>query len=944
MTLMMLLERERELAEFDAVFGEIHASKGGAVAIEGAAGLGKTRLLQEARRTGADAGLNVLTARATELENDFPFSLVRQLFEPQLATFPAREREALFEGAGPVRGALGLDASEQAHDSFAVLHGLYWVTVALAERGPLLLAVDDAHWADAASLDYLGFLLPRLEELPVLLFVTSRPDEPDPPQGLQRILADASVRRLKPSALSAEATAALLAHELGHQPEPAFAGACYEVSCGNPLLLCELARTLLDQEIEPVAEQAERVQELAPEQVARMVSMRIARLPPEAGRVARSIAVLGDDSDHRLVAELSGIDPGKTQRAADALRAGNILDANPSLRFVHPLVRNAIYMSMPVGERELAHARAATLLRDRDASPERIATQLLASEARGERATVETLVEAAERALVTGAPRSAVAYLVRALHEPPPPELRAAVLGPLIVAGIRAADHSTLASIEADVFAELERQPSLRSRWAVELTRWMALSGRFEDAVSLLTEGIEVAMAEDDVERAFQLEAQLSTLALLVPSVPRVELERYADRIEPDSPAGRLAAVMEARSATVSGTAEDAADAARRALGNDGIIFAEEPDLVASSLAVMALVAADEMEEARYGAARALAIARDRNATTELMRAWYLNGFVAWAHGDLAAAEADMRQALDLAREAGVLPFVIQCTAPLIEVSIERDELEVGEAELQAIGMAVGPMPETAMFSLLQLMRGHLRFEQGKFEQAIEDFSTVSAYTERVGIGLGPTVVVSPFAARALVAVGEEGRARELVEGIMPRVMEWGAPASIAHGLRAVAVTQSSAERIESLGKAVSLLEGLPRRLELAHTLTDLGIALRRNGRRAEARVPLRAALEHARRCGAIRLARLAHDELEASGETVRSYAAIGVESLTPSERRVAELAASGLTNREIAQSLFVTVKTVEAHLSAAYDKLDIRSRRELAAALEEPSASSSAR
>ncbi len=177
-----LLERERELAELDASANEACAGAGRLVVIEAAAGLGKTRLLQAARESGRRAGMRVLAARATELERDFPFALARQLFEPALAALDGPEREALLSGAvGPARGALGIaqsDASaEPATDTFAVLHGLYWLTAAFAEQRPLLLAVDDAHWADAASLDFLRFLLPRLEELPVLLVVTCRPDE-----------------------------------------------------------------------------------------------------------------------------------------------------------------------------------------------------------------------------------------------------------------------------------------------------------------------------------------------------------------------------------------------------------------------------------------------------------------------------------------------------------------------------------------------------------------------------------------------------------------------------------------------------------------------------------------------------------------------------------------------------------------------------------------------
>lgn len=936
---MVLLEREREMAKLGAAVGDAGHGKGRAVAIEASPGLGKTRLLGEARSAGEEGGLHVLSGRATELERDFPFALVRQLFGQHLTNLPDEEREALLDGAAAARGALGLATDAEDQDPFAVLHGLYWVTAALAERRPLLLAMDDVHWADAGSLDYLGFLLPRLEELPVLVVVAARTDEPDPPPGLGMVLMDGSLDHIPLHPLTAEATRALLAQELGRAPDSTFAAACQEVSGGNPFLLCELVRTLLERDIDPTAEQAQQVREQAPERVARMVLTRIARLPPEAATVAQSLAILGDGSDHRLLTAMNGTDPKDTQRAVDELRAQAIFDADSSLRFIHPLARNAVYADMAVGDRSRAHARAAALLRERKVGPERIATHLIATEERGERATVATLIEAAEQALGAGAPRSAIAYLSRAVREPPPPELRAAVLDPLLTASFRAADQAAFAAVEEEVLEEWARDPSRRSRWAIQLTMLMALSGRFEEAASMLVEAVEVAAAEGDVERAYQLQAQLSTLAAMVPTVPEVNVGDLGAEIDPDSPTGRLAAAMEVRSAAVDGSAPQLIDAAKRALGNDGSIFAEEPELAAASIAVMSLVAADEMGTAQHGAERALAIANTRGATPELVRARFLTGFVAWGYGDLVTAEADMRQGVELARMAGILPLVFMYTGALVEVLIERDELEAAEAELQAIGMAEGPIPANPLFGMLTLTRGHLRFERGEFERGLEDFDAVSSQAEETGFGPGPVASASPFAAVALVALGRREQARELTEEMLTWAKRWGAPSSISHVLRGVAVARGDEAAVEVLERAVTLVEDSPRRLERAHALVELGATLRRQGRRADARAPLREAFELARRCGAARIAKRANAELQATGETVRRYAPIGVESLTPSERRVAELAASGLTNRQIAQSLFVTVKTVEAHLSAAYSKLDIRSRRQLPAVLRAPEA-----
>lgn len=935
----VLLERDRELGELKAALEEVAAGGGCAVAIEAGAGLGKTRLVQEARDIAENAGLNVLSARATELERDFPFALVRQLLESEVTSLPADEREGVLEGATAARGALGLDSGEdREHDAFAVLHALYWVTAALAERKPLLLAIDDAHSADAASLDYLGFLLPRLEELPVLLVATGRPEEPDPSGGFRRLMADPLGHHMTLTPLSAEATTTLLEQELEQEPAPPFATACFEVSGGNPFLLRELVGTLSQRGIEPLAKEADQVRGLVPERVAQTVLMRIERLPPEAKALARFLAVFGDGSESRLVAELAGLDPEEVLRTADELRANSVLDSGTTLRFIHPLVRNAVYADIPAGQRTQAHAAAAALLRKHDASPEQISTQLLAAEGRGDREAVETLVEAGQRALASGAPRSAVAYLSRALREPPPAEQRAAVLHPLITASLRSADHAAWAEIEADVFAELERDPALRSRWAVPLTMAMSLGGRFEEAAAILKEAAELAAAEGEIERAFQIEAQLRTMAMLAPSLPRVDLSRYLDQIDPNSPAGRLAAAMEAGSAIAGGSAEEAAEAAKRALGEDGAILLDEPELIAATVVLVTLAFTDELDAARNAIERALAIAQERDATPELIRSWFCSGFLAWASGDFPAAEADMRQAIDLARMAGILPMALVYSSYLIEILIERDEMEEAEALFQATGLATGPIPENVMFAPFQLIRTHLRFERGEMKETAEDFLAIADQTERLGIGDGPLGMACLWGTRALLAIGERERAEEMAERGMVFARRWGAPGSVAHVMRAVAATKEGAEKVELLEEAAATAAGSLGKTVRAHALLELGEALRRDGARAEARGPLREALEQARRCGMARVAKRAYDELQASGEKVRRYTPIGVESLTPSERRVAELAASGMTNRQIAQSLFVTVKTVEAHLSAAYDKLDIDSRRQLPAALGERS------
>jgi DNA-binding CsgD family transcriptional regulator len=932
-----LLEREREMAAIDAALGAAVAGRGGALAVEGEAGLGKTRLLAEARGLALEAGAETLGARATELEGDFPFAVARQLLEPRLRRLSADDREALLDGAGAALGALGLAADrDRSGDTFSVLHALYWVIAGLAEQGPFLLAIDDAHLADHASLDWLAFMLPRLEELPVLLMVARRTDEPESP-GLARILADPSLETVSPAPLSAAATATLIEARLGRQADDSFAAVCHEITAGNPFLVTELARELAERAIEPRAEERDSARGLAPQRLAQMVLDRISRLSPDAAALARAVAVIGEAGEPALVFELAGLDPEAGREAADALRRAAILDPGETLRFIHPLVRNAVYAELAAGERGKAHTTAAELLRERGAPPEWVATQLLASEARGDRTAVETLLEAGRRGLADGAPRSAVAYLTRALREPPPADLRIEVLKALLPAALRAADHSVLATIETELRTVLEREPSSAGELAAPLTMGMALGGRLAEAADALQEAIRTAAAERDVESLFQLEAQLRTVAMLMPGLPEVDLQQYADEVEPDSPAGRLAAAIEAR-ATVGtvdeGSARDAADAATRALANDCVMFEEEPEIASAAAAVLILAIAGELEGAGKAAERALEIARERDAAPDISRALFLRGFVAWSYGDLVAAESDVRQAVELARLAELLPMQLMFAGPLAEVLIERDELDAAEAVMAEAGVGADPLPPSGLFPFLMLARGHLRVERGEVSEGAEDFAALAQLGENLGLGPGPMVLGGSFAARALAAAGRADEARELADPCLYWARRWGEPATVSAGLRAVAAARGGEEQVELLREAVAVLDDSPRRLQRTHALVELGAALRRRNRRADARAPLREGLELARRCGAVRLAKRAREELQATGETVRRFAPIGVESLTPSERRVAEMAASGMTNRQIAQSLFVTLKTVEAHLSAAYDKLDISSRGELPSAL----------
>jgi predicted ATPase len=307
--------------------------------------------------------MRVLSSRGSELEGEFPFGVVRQLFDSELAD-PAR-RDALLGGAaGATVGIFG--ALEPGSDgvpgaSFASLHALLELVLALAEEGPLLLSVDDLHWCDRPSLMFLTFLARRIEGRPILLLTGLREAEPgNDPALLGELVGDPAASRIRPGPLGEGAVTALVEGRLARPAEREFVAACLESTGGNPLLLTQLVIALAGEGVLPDAHHVAHVNQIGPRAISRTVLVRLARLTSEAQAVARAVAVLGDGAGLPAVATLARVDDGQVAEATRELARAEILRPEPPLGFVHPLVRDAIYQDLSVGERELEHAHRAT--------------------------------------------------------------------------------------------------------------------------------------------------------------------------------------------------------------------------------------------------------------------------------------------------------------------------------------------------------------------------------------------------------------------------------------------------------------------------------------------------------------------------------------------------------------------------------------------------------
>jgi DNA-binding CsgD family transcriptional regulator/tetratricopeptide (TPR) repeat protein len=933
-----LLERHSELAVVEAV---VTAAAGGRLlAIEGPPGIGKTALIAEAKALAQRAGVEVLSGRGSELERSFSYGVVRQLFEPFLASLPAEERAGLLSGAAalaePLFDPAQFEADPAADASLATLHGLYWLAANVAAHRPLLLALDDLHWCDLPSLRWLAYLLPRMEELDLSLVVGVRPAEPGhDPALVGRIVSDPLGTVIRPAPLSTGAVTRLLRETLSSDAEDAFCAACREDTGGNPLLLRELMHAIVAEGLAPIDENIPRLRELEAQAGSRAVTLRLSGLPPEASALAHAVAILGDDADARQAALLAGLDEQAASDAAAALARVDVLRAGTPLEFVHPLIGAAVYEGLTATERQHAHARAAWLLARAGAEPERIAAHLLRSPPAADPQAVATLRDAARRAGSRGASESAVAYLRRALEEPPPDGERGELFLELGSAESRVSGEPAVEHLrEAHALAE---GPVARAEAALLLGRQLFILGG-EEAAAVFRDALdELGEADPELERI--LAAGLITNGLFALGLHREAAERL-DRVRgnlSDETVGEklLLSLLAYHDARTGRPAAEVVPLARRALAG-GTILREDAAIGAGFVPTSTVLAMADLDEALVVYEDALAEAHRHGSTLAFGAVKVFRALALIWRGDLGEVEAETREALAAGEVWGATArFARHAAAFLADSLMEQGRLDEAAAILAGAGSGDLAPGDTRSLFLGDSAR-RLRLLRGDLAGGLEEMLEAGRRFDEVGHRNPAFIAWRSPAALALLQLGRRDEAGPLVEEDVELARAWRAPRALGAALRAAGLVEGGERGLELLEEAAEVLSSSPARLEHAKARTELGAALRRANRRAEAREQLRQGLELATICGAGSLAARAERELLATGARPRRVALSGVESLTPSERRVAEMAAEGPTNREIAQALFVTQRTVEVHLTSIYRKLGITSRSQLAAALAE--------
>ena len=937
-----LLEREAEVAALSALVEAARSGDGRLVGVEGAAGIGKTRLLAEARALATQ--FEVLSARAGELESDFAFGVVRQLFEGALVGAPADVRNELLQGAAALAAPLFAPGAGEAQagsgeTSFAMLHGLYWLAANLALRRPTLLIVEDLHWADEPSLRWLGYLARRLEGLPLLVVVGTRP----PPQSrhptlVTELLMDPAAVVLRPAALSCEAVEILVRSVFAAEPDAEFCEACRATTGGNPLFLRALLTTLAGSGVAPVTQSASRVREVGPEPVARAVSLRLSRLSPEAEALARAIAVLGESAELRHAATLARIERPVAFEAAAALGRADLIRGDVVLEFTHPVVRAAIYETIEGVERVAAHHRAAAVLAEAGAEPEQSASHLLLVPLAGDELATAILRDAGRRAVTRGSAATAVTYLRRALAESPATEERGEMLWDL---GRTERSVDLAASLEhlGEAVALID-DPVRRAELALDYGRAeMYANVDRPKTIETFREAIE-RLGDGHSDMRELLEAELLNGALgggpeLYPTVRElvsgVDDESLSGRFGTDLILAGLAHYETRRGIDRMRTLE----LAERAVAS-GLV--ERTAGHALYYAPHALGAAGKVSAAMGYYGRAIDHARRGGDLLSLAGLLGFRGRLRTEQGELLSAEQDLREGLELAQQTGIAGNVVYLAGWLTDFLLDRGALEEAETTIAAVGLPE-EVPVSLHFIFFLGARGRLRLEQRDPVKALADFQAIGRIGEAVEIHNPAFQPWRSGAAVTLHALEDVDAARELASEELELARIWGAPRPIGIALLALGLVDRGAVRERWLREAVDVLASSPARLEYARALIELGCVLRRRGERANAREFLRRGVELAHTSGAIALVERGNEELAATGARPRKLLLTGLDSLTASERRVAQLAAEDMSNKDIAQALFVTVKTVEVHLSRVYRKLDIQSRRELAGALSAPAA-----
>lgn len=911
-----LFGRERERKTIETTLHQVFNGSGQAVVIRGPVGIGKTALLRYTAEEAVRRGAQVLTSAGDILEQDFPWEGVRRLFEQGIADSS--------------RQIIPVHPNHDGPSLVARLHALYWLTIDIVRKAPLVLLIDDSHWLDELSLRWLAYMAGRIDGEPILLLTAARPGGREDEAGAwAALVSQGKSMDLEPLD---EHSSRLLLAQASREVDESLWSAIWRETGGNPFLLTQVARALRERSVFPDVDDRSAIA-VARRASAPQLALRISRLGRDCARVASAIALLGPSATHSRVEVLCGFTQDQTTQAVQRLYDDGLLQLRPRLAFRHPLFEAAAYEARSPQSRALLHRDAARLVHAAGEPPGVWAPHLLQARTSGDRWVVARLREAAREAWGRSSPGIAATYLRRAWREPPEPDQQVTVLLELAEAEA-ASDPSAAAN---DYRRALGLSPDWRqgTRARVGLANCLAFRGAFADATAVLEAALTEIPRDETRTRDEVLVAILNT-ARYDPRARaqyRTHVSRARERVSSEIPAipqlrANVALELLAEGVDREHTVREALESLED-LAGDSL-----EDVMWAAVLMTPLICGGLLDLASRHNERRVHVIRERGWTPALGMALATHAKLHLWRGDVTAALADAGEALTISED----PISTAHAATfLAEARRLRGELKAAWRVLEEHGL-VAELPDIWPYPLLLADRAMLHLELHRDpHRALADLEICRRHIDSMDLRCPSLVPWRPRMAQVLHAMGADQEAASLAADEVEAARRWGELGTLGEALRTSAIFVETPERIAVLEEAVATLDGSERRLDLAGALVDLGASLRRDGRRHDAQWPLRRGMAMADRAGALALLGRADEELRAAGGRPRRAAIQGRDSLTPSELRVAMLASEGRSNPDIARLLFITRRTVETHLTQSYAKLGVRSRSDLAEVLRGP-------
>ncbi|NGO68315.1 helix-turn-helix transcriptional regulator [Streptomyces boncukensis] len=891
---------------------------GGAVVIRGPVGVGKTELLRSLAREAAAAGVTYIGATGSQTEQAISMGAMTQLLAGlELPDEEAARAQRLLEAGALASTLHDGDDESSTHAIVPVLHGLTSIMLAVAERTPLLIGVDDAHFVDAASLQWLRYFVRRIDRARVLVVLNDTTTvRPTQPMIWAELLSQPHRQLIRLNMLSPMGVAAVLRAE-GIDLEDNTPAALYEATGGSPLLLMALIEEIRAAQARRWAGHPETSFPSPGYAFGPAVLNCLMRSDPSLLPLVRAVAVLDEAVPVAFLAELLEWTTSAAAWAVDAATEAGLV-ANGRLR--HRRSREAVLDLMGPQERATLHARVAELLDRAGAAPVRVARHWVAARQPMPPGSVPVLLKAAEQALAEDDTGLALDCLQLAGREDADPDSRIGLEALLVRAKWRL--DPAFAERHVDSLLGASRSGQLSAEDSLALVAPLEWYGRPADAQAVL-DRVEASTRAEGHDLAVPLYNARMALAYWYPNVVEPVREAPVASSAQSVTTAQLKTLAAGIVQTVyaAGYTDDAVADAKALLQSSRL---EDDTLYPIQIALETLVFADCLDTAASWCDRLLGEARRRSAPTWQAVLFGLRAMVSHRQGELAEAERHARASLLQIPPRGLGVLIGMPLSVLIMTATRAGE---NEQALSHLNVAVpDAMFQTTIGLHYRHARGHYYLACGSHEAAIEDFEACGDLIRRWGPDApGPVPWRTDLtAARLAGEFSADMVAADQIERL-------GTQNARTRGitLRVLAASSELRSRPPILREAVELLRATGDQLELADTLAELSNAQHALGEYTHARVIGRRARQLANQAAVV-----VPEQYRLPAEAV---AAIdppeddpAIFELSDAERRVASLAAQGRTNRQIAQKLFVTVSTVEQHLTRVYRKLQINSRSDL--------------